>query len=153
MRTWSLAMAGGGADPRLARYRRRWLIGFWTLWAAFMLLGFVISRPFAAQPLATYRSPIEIGGLPLFAYGPEARGIVAVGGVAIGLVAVGGLAVGGIALGGVSLGGVFALGGLALGGFALGGLAVGGYAYAGGGVALGYHEASGAQRERLLATR
>jgi hypothetical protein len=162
MRTWSLAMAGSG-DPHLVRYRRRWLVGFWTVWAAFMLFGFVVSRPFAARSSAGYRSSIEIAGVPLFAYGPEARGIVAVGGVAIGLVAVGGVAIGGIALGGLALGGVLALGGLALGGlalgggalgyFALGGLAVGGYAYAGGGVALGYHEASGAQRERLLATR
>lgn len=156
-------MAGGDGDPHLARHRRRWLIGFWTVWAVFMLLGFVVSRPFAGQPPASYRSAVEIAGLPVFAYGPEARGIVAVGGVAIGVVAVGGVAIGGIAFGGVALGGVVALGGLAVGGlalgggalgyFALGGLAVGGYAYAGGGVALGYHEASGAQRERLLATR
>ena len=48
--------------------------------------------------------------------------------------------------------GCLALGGGAFGYFSLGGLAVGGYAYAGGGVALGYHEASGGQRERLLAT-
>jgi hypothetical protein len=137
MRSWSMAMAGDGGDPHLARYRRRWLVGFWTVWAAFMLFGFVVSRPFAARSPASYRSSIEIAGLPLLAYGPEARGIVAVGGVAIGLVAGGGVAIGGIALSGL----------------ALGGLALGGYAYAGGGVALGYHEASGAQRERLLATR
>jgi hypothetical protein len=161
MRTWSLAM-GGGSEPHLVRYRRRWLVGFWIVWATFMVVGFVVSRPFAARSPGTYRSAIEIAGVPLFAYGPEARGIVAVGGVAVGLIAFGGIAVGGIAFGGLALGGVVALGGLAvgclalgggaLGYFALGGVAVGGYAYAGGGVALGYHEASGAQRERLLAT-
>jgi hypothetical protein len=162
MRTWSLAMAGGN-EPRLVRYRRRWLVGFWVVWAAFMIFGVVVGRPLAARSPESYRSAVEIAGIPLFAYGPEARGIVAVGGVAIGLVAVGGVAIGGIAFGGLALSGVVAVGGLALGClalgggalgyFALGGLAVGGYAYAGGGVALGYHEASGAQRERLLATR
>ena len=119
VRTWSLAMAGG-SEPRLVRYRRRWLVGFWMVWVAFMIFGFLVSRPFAARSLESYRSAVEIAGVPLFAYGPEARGIVAVGGVAVGLVAVGGVAIGGLAFGGLALGAVVALGGVAVGCLALG---------------------------------
>jgi len=42
------------------------------------------------------------------------------------------------------------VGGGAIGYRAFGGLAAGGYAYAGNGVAYGYHEASGRQKERLF---
>ena len=86
-------------------------------------------------------------------------GVIAIGGIAVGVVAIGGLAIGGIAVGGLSLailalgGGAFgwwALGGAALGRYALGGFAFGDYAYAGSGVAYGYHEASGRQKEKLF---
>src|SRR6266478_5135275 len=45
---------------------------------------------------------------------------------------------------------IIAIGGRAIGYRAFGGLAVGGYAYAGNGIAFGYHEAGGRQKEKLF---
>ncbi len=68
--------------------------------------------------------------------------------------ATGGLAIGGLSLGLIGFGGLAigwrAVGGGAIGYRAFGGLALGGYAYAGNGVAYGYYEASGRQREKLF---
>jgi hypothetical protein len=116
-----------------------------------------------------YESTARIAGLPLLAlgaaphgiiaFGGRATGVIAIGGIAVGVVAIGGLALGAFALSGVTLGlfavgggavGWWALGGCAVGNYAFGGLAVGSYAYAGGGIALGRHEASGGQKERLI---
>lgn len=161
--------APGPVDPRAAARYRRWMVWFWIVWAIVMASGWWTTRAVERAPAVPYESPLRIAGLPLLAYGDEARGIVAVGGIATGVVAIGGVAVGAVAFGGVALGGLalggvsaglFALGGLAVGWWALGGgaigycafggLAIGGHAYAGGGVALGYHEASGHQKERLF---
>jgi hypothetical protein len=169
LRRWDEGITRSGADPAAAARRQRWQVGFWVVFAGLMLLGTVLRWPLESAPVVPYRSAIGIGGVPLFAYGQRAVGIVAVGGVAVGVIAVGGVAVGGLAVGGVAAGGIalagvaaglvalagLAVGGLAIGGgaggyYAVGGLAVGAYAYAGGGVALGYHEASGGQAERLL---
>ncbi len=143
---------------------RRWSKWFWVCFAVIMVLSFALSHLLVRATSGPFESTARLGELPLVAYGPEARGIVAIGGKATGVVAIGDIAVGVIAFGGVALGGIalgglsariLAIGGWALGGgaagyYAFGGLAVGGYAYAGDGVALGYHEASGRQKERLL---
>lgn len=117
----------------------------------------------------TYNSRIKIAGMPLLSVGGKAHGVIAYGGLATGIVAIGGVAAGVVAFGGVSVG-VFAFGGLtiglivlgagavgwralgavAVGHAALGSLAIGRYAYAGPGVAFGYHEASGGQKESLF---
>ena len=150
---------------------------FWVGYLALMALVLVIlplvqrraMRSYNVRGAHSYESSAQWTGLPLFAIGPapvaifaiggRARGVVAIGGIAIGIVAVGGLALGGFAFGGLSLGllafagfaiGWRAIGGLAVGYRAAGGLAVGGYAYAGNGVAIGYHEASGRQKEQLI---
>ena len=60
-----------------------------------------------------------------------------------------GAVLGFIALAGLAVG-WRAIGGGAVGYRAFGGLAVGGYAYAGNGVAYGYHEACGRQKEKLV---
>jgi hypothetical protein len=59
------------------------------------------------------------------------------------------LSAGILALAGVALG-WHAVGGLAIGNAALGALAIGRYAYAGDGVAFGYDEANGKQKESLF---
>jgi hypothetical protein len=170
MRRWSDALAGTTADPRGAQRYQRWMFVYWGLFGLFMVAMSFGHRAWAVPgPTGSYESPARIAGLPLFAYGPHARGIVAMGGLPVGVVAIGGLPIGVIAFGGVAVGGVavagvaagiFAVGGCALGGWAigglavghcaLGGLAVGRHAYAGGGVALGFQEAHGRQHERLL---
>jgi len=160
----------GPADPKMSR-------PFWLAYIAFMALILVILpivqrralSSYAPSGFRVYESSTRWAGLPIFAAGPapvavvaiggQPRGIIAIGGIAVGLVAIGGLAAGGVAISGVSLG-ILALGGLAIGwkaiggaaiGYqALGGVALGGYAYAGNGIAYGYHEASGRQKERLL---
>ncbi len=170
MRNLSNRLSSGPPDTRsLPR-------SFWIAYATFMIL-FLVILPLMQHRLIpsysyngrSYESPTRIGGLPLFAVGPapvgiiamggRPRGVIAVGALPLGVIAVGGVAVGGLAIGGVSLG-FFALAGLAIGwqaagggavGYrAFGGLAVGGYAYAGNGVAYGYHEASGRQKEKLF---
>ncbi len=164
------ASSQGGAPPPFMKW-------FWLLYAFFMLIVFVGSYILRGptylfpkhSPLVPYESPIRVAGLPLIAYGDTPRGVIAVGGrptgvlavggLAVGVIAIGGLAFGGIALGGLSIGilalgggalGWWAVGGGAVGKYAFGGLAVGDYAYSGNGVALGRHEASGRQKERLF---
>ncbi len=168
MRNVSDRLASGPADPRSLPRR------YWISYIAFMsfvlvILPLVQRRAMPSYDVRSYESSTRIGGLPLFASGatPVAiiavggrpRGVIAVGGIAVGVIAVGGLAVGGLAFGGLSLGfialaglavGWRAIGGGAVGYRAFGGLAVGGYAYAGNGVAYGYHEACGRQKEKLI---
>jgi hypothetical protein len=117
----------------------------------------------------SYNSSTQIAGMPLLSVGGIAHGVIAYGGVATGIVAIGGVTAGVIAFGGVSVGvisfgglsigvlvlagvtfGWRAVGAVAVGHAALGSLAIGRYAYAGPGVALGHHEASGNQKESLI---
>ncbi len=147
---------------------------YWLIYGAFMLIWFLLLPVFrhsvpSAGPMQNYESDTHIVGLPLVARGEAPRGIIAIGGRPIGVVAIGGLAVGIVAVGGLGVGvfclsglvvGLLALGGAAVGWWALGGgavgyytfggVAIGAYAYAGHGVALGYYEASGGQKERLF---
>jgi hypothetical protein len=142
---------------------------FFVIYMVFILAVTHLATAVVFSGERSYSSPAQIGGLPVFSYGAEAKGIVAIGARATGVIAVGGLAIGVVALGGLTVGGVAAGGGslalLALGGFAmgwravgglavgdaaLGGLAVGRYAYAGKGVAYGTAEASGRQKEQLI---
>jgi hypothetical protein len=168
IRRVSETLAGGSPDPGAAARRRHRHVGFWVVWAVCLALAWWTNALGTRGPIAPYESPLRVAGMPLLAYGDHARGVLAIGGTAVGVLAFGGIAVGAVAVGGVALGGLavggvsagllalaglaagwWAIGGGALGYYAFGGLAVGGYAYAGAGVALGYHEASGAQRERL----
>ncbi len=166
--SWMRGLSEGLADPAASLRFMKWL---WSFLIVFMLLGFalnylVLSRKPLNEP---YESSARIGGLPLVSIGAQPYGVIAIGGRPTGVLAVGGVAVGVVAFGGVAVGvvalsglsvGLLAVGGGALGWWALGGgaagycafggLAVGGYAYAGGGIALGYHEASGRQKERLF---
>ncbi len=154
------------ADPAGSRQFLKW---FWVGFAIVMVLSFLLTSALGRAATRSYESPTQIAGMPLLAYGAEPRGIIAVGGRACGVIAVGGVAVGAVAIGGLALGGIafgglslgllaigggalgwWAIGGGAAGYYALGGGAVGGYAYAGNGVALGYHEAGGGQKERLF---
>lgn len=154
---------------------RRWWKLFWLFYAILMVAWFLVAFPLmrasypAAGSVKSYESSARIAGLPLVKVGPAPHAIIAIGGRPVGVVAIGGLAVGVVAVGGVGVGligfgglsaGIFALGGAAIGWWAMGGaaagfnalagFAVGGYAYAGHGVALGYYEASGNQKERLF---
>lgn len=157
----------GPSSPTPPDRRLHW---FWIVFAAMMIwLALVQPLPGPINPPQGYESPVRIGGLPLLAVGAHPRGIIAYGSFPVGVIAIGGLSVGLIAIGGVAFGGValsgvsvailaigggavgwWAFGGGAVGYYAFGGLAVGGYAYAGNGVAYGYHEASGRQKERLF---
>lgn len=171
MRNVSERLASGPADPRdfRAMPRRYWFWYIVFMSAVFIVLPLVRGRVTPPPDLPRYESTTRIAGVPLFASGRAPvgiiavgglpRGVIAIGGVAVGVIAIGGLAVGGLALGGLSLGfaaaaglaiGWWAAGGGAIGYHAFGGLAVGGYAYAGNGVAYGYHEASGRQKEKLF---
>ncbi len=168
MRNVSERLASGPGDTRSLPPR------YWIFYTAFMALVLVIlpivqRRAMPSYDMRSYESATRIAGFPLFASGPapvaiiavgvRPRGVIAIGGLALGVIAVGGLAVGGLTIGGISLG-FFALAGLAMGwqaagggaiGYrAFGGVAVGGYAYAGNGVAYGYHEACGRQKEKLF---
>ena len=167
---WMRNLSDGVMDPLRYRKIMKW---FWLFFALFMLFGIGLNRFVLSTAMQTgpgYESRVRINGLPLVSVGPTAKGVIAVGGRATGVVAVGGLAVGVIAIGGLCFGGIAlggvsagwfvfaglalgwrAMGGCAVGHAALGGLAVGRYAYAGYGVAYGYDEASGKQRERLFA--
>ena len=94
----------------------------------------------------------------VIAYGGVATGIVAIFGVTAGVIALGGISVGVFSFGALSLGmfvlaalavGWRAVGALAFGHAALGVVSIGRYAY-GPGIAIGYHEASGKQKESLF---
>ncbi len=168
MRNVSDRLASGPSDSRSVP-RRYWVWYIALLALVMVCLPLVRSRAMPSYEVRSYESSTHIGGVPLFASGraPVAiiavggrpRGVIALGGIPFGVIAVGGLAVGGLAIGGASLG-VIALAGLAVGwravgggaiGYsAFGGVAVGGYAYAGNGVAYGYHEACGRQKEKLI---
>jgi hypothetical protein len=168
MRGVSDRLASGPADPR-SLPRRYWIFYLAFMMLVLVLLPMVQRRVMPSYEMHSYESTAHIAGVPLFASGPapvgivafggRPRGVIAVGGIAFGVIAVGGLAVGGLAIGGVSLG-VLSLAGLAIGWRAagggaigyrvFGGLAIGGYAYAGNGVAFGYHEACGRQKEKLF---
>lgn len=149
-----------------------WFRWYWGLYFLLFFVLLPLTRPWSSVNLSgtrEYQSQMRIAGMPVVAMGahPNAviaiggrpTGLIAIGGVAVGVVAIGGLAFGGFALGGMSaaifaLGGGavgwWAMGGGAVGRYALGGLAFGDYAYAGNGVAFGYHEACGRQKEKLL---
>jgi hypothetical protein len=170
MRDLSERLACGPADAADSRSLPR---GYWLPYIALVVMIVVIapmmSRRIASPEVPVRESSARIIGLPLFAsglspvavvaVGARPRGLIAIGGVAIGVIAIGGIAVGALAFGGVSCGlaavaglaiAWWAVGGGAIGYRAFGGLAAGGYAYAGNGVAFGYHEASGRQKERLF---
>jgi hypothetical protein len=163
---------GPSVTPVQPNPRIRWFWGFFSFLILFLVLVQLTRRWSSVvnmDGVREYQSPVRIAGLPVIAMGAHPNGVVAIGGrptgfiaiggIAVGVVAIGGLAFGGIALGGLSAA-IFALGGGALGWwavgggavgrYALGGLAFGDYAYAGNGVAYGYHEASGRQKEKLL---
>jgi hypothetical protein len=169
MRNVSDRLASGPADTRSALPR-----SYWLFYSIFMIvvLGIIPAiqrRTMPVYSVRSYESAAQIAGMPLFASGasPVAiiaiggrpRGVIAIGGIATGVIAIGGLAIGGLAVGGLSVGlvafaglalGWRALGGAAVGYRAFGGLALGAYAYAGNGLAYGYHEASGRQKEKLF---
>lgn len=160
------------SDHSAATHGQPRMMPFWLFFLIYMVVILTLTHLATAVVFSgerSYISPTQIGGLPLFAYGATAKGIIAIGGKATGILAIGGLAVGvvaigGLAIGAVSLGGLSiaflafgglalgwrAVGGLAVGQAALGGLAIGKYAYAGNGVAYGSIEASGRQKEHLL---
>ena len=170
MRELSDRLASGPADASGFRSMPR---GYWLIYLSLIVMLIVVV-PRASQRVSSPQAPAHesvtrIAGFPLFAagsspvaivaVGAHPRGVIAIGGIAMGVVAIGGIAIGAVALGGVSLG-LIALGGLAIGWWALGGgavgyhafggLAAGAYAYAGNGVAYGFYEASGRQKERLF---
>ena len=167
---WMRKLGDGTADPQqLRRKMLRILIFLGTLQAVSIIAGDIAVYQAHGRHVRSYNSPIQIAGLPLLSIGPTARGIIAYGGVATGIIAIGGVSAGVIAFGGLSVGvfafgglsaGILALagvalgwravGGLAIGIAALGGLAIGRYAYAGTGVAFGYDEACGKQKESLF---
>lgn len=168
--TWMRKFADGTVDPRqLRKMLARMVLLFAILQAGVTLVADIAVFQARGHHLKQYNSQAKIGDLPLLSVGGRARGVIAYGGVATGLIAIGGLATGVIAFGGLSMGlvafggvsvGVLALAGLALGwraigavaigNTALGALALGRYAYAGDGVAFGYHQASGKQKESLF---
>jgi hypothetical protein len=163
-------LGDGRADPQqLRRKMLRIFVFLGTLQAVSIIIGDIALYQDHGRHVRSYNSQIRVAGLPLLSIGPTARGIIAYGGVATGIIAIGGVSVGVIAFGGLSVGvfafgglsaGILALagvalgwravGGLAIGNAALGSLAVGRYAYAGTGVAVGYDEASGKQKESLF---
>lgn len=171
MRRLDERLAPKQADPPPdLRKQRLWWV-YWAIFLVVMISGTRLNQFFVGPTgeMREYQSETKMGGVPLVATGKYPRavialgefpvGIVAIGGVSVGVIALGGLALGGLALSGLSAG-IFAVGGLALGWwasgggaigyYAFGGLAIGGHAYAGGGVAIGYHEASGGQKEKLF---
>ena len=171
--SWMKALQESVPKPSIpSETPKPWFRWFWGLYFLLMLGLLPLTRPWSSvnfNGTREYQSQMQIAGMPVVAVGahPNAviaiggrpTGFIAIGGVAVGVVAVGGLAFGGIALGGLSaaifaLGGGavgwWAMGGGAVGRYALGGLAFGDYAYAGNGVAYGYHEACGCQKEKLL---
>ena len=170
MRDLSERLACSPTDPAGVRSMPR---GYWLIYIALMILMIAVvpralQRAGSPRETSMRKSSIQIAGLPLYAsggspvaiiaIGARPRGLIAIGGVTMGMVAVGGVAVGAFAFGAISVGlmaiglaiGWWAMGGGAIGYRSFGGLACGGYAYAGNGVAYGFYEASGRQKERLL---
>ncbi len=147
--------------------RRMWV--FFLLIFGLIALANLGGRWLPVAPVEPYESAARIAGLPLYTKGEHPRGIIAygnfpigviaIGGAAFGLIAIGGVAAGAFALSGLSLGifaigggaaGWWAFGGGAVGYYATGGGALGAYAYSGNGVAIGYFEAHGRQKEKLF---
>jgi hypothetical protein len=167
---WMRKLGDGTVDPReLRRKMLRVIVFFGILQAASIIVGDIAVYKAHGRHVHSYNSQLQIAGIPLLSIGPTAHGIIAYGGVATGIISVGGVSAGVIAFGGLSVGvlafgglsagilafagvalGWRAVGGLAIGNAALGGLAIGRYAYAGDGVAFGYDEASGKQKESLF---
>ena len=136
------------------RKSKLWLV----IWVLILGSNFFFSElaSYFNQP---YTSDEKILGIPLFTTEPLRFAVVSVSGISFGLVSLGGLAFGLFSVGGVGLGwlalaglaaGYFSAGGMSAGYYSIGGLAIGGYAYAGGGVALGWYEAEGKQKEKLF---
>jgi hypothetical protein len=170
MQRWSdkaQQMGQPGAPPQ----KSNTFLKYWMLFLPVILIAANIGRVWQTPDgrIREYQSAARIAGWPLIATGEQPRGVIAIGMFPVGIVALGGLPVGVLAVGGMAAGvfalsgvslGIFAIGGLAIGWwangggavgyYAFGGLAVGGYAYAGNGVAVGYHLATGTQKERLF---
>ena len=164
---WMRKLSGQGFRPI-----RKGILGISILFGVMQVLS-IVGAEFAVyrahgRPVRSYASPMQIAGMPVLSVGGAAHGVVAYGGVATGIVALGGLTRGVIALGATSVGvfsfgafslGIFVLAALAVGWRAVGALAfghaavgvvsIGRYAY-GPGIALGYREASGKQKESLF---
>lgn len=167
---WMKRLGDGSVSPQeLRRKFRRVLIIFVILQSAAFLVAEVAASRHPGRRGSAYNSETRIGGLPVLSVGGRAHGIIAFGGLATGVIAIGGvaagvvsygglslglLAIGGLALGGVALGagavGLRAMGAVAIGDAALGALAIARYAYAGDGVAFGWREACGKQKESLF---
>lgn len=168
-REWMRKLSTSPEGPRrLRKAILRILVLFGVLQVASIVVADVAVYRAHARHVGTYNSPVEITGMPLLSVGRTAHGVIAYGGVATGILAIGGVSAGVIAFGPISVGvfsflalslGIFALTALAIGWRAVGALAfghaapgalsVGRYAY-GPGIAFGYHEAGGKQKESLF---
>lgn len=161
-----------GSSQEGFRQIRKAILGICVLFGVLQVASIVAadSAVYRAhgRHVRSYNSRLQIAGMPLLSVGGTAHGVIAYGGVATGIVAIGGVTAGVIALGPISVG-VFSFGALSLGIFVLAALAVGWravgavaighavlgavsigrYAY-GPGIAFGYHEASGKQKESLF---
>jgi len=161
-----------GSSPKGFRQIRKAILGIIVLFGVTQVASMVVAdiAVYSAHGghVRSYNSSMQIGGMPLLSVGGTAHGVIACGGVATGMVAIGGVAAGVIAFGPIGVGvfssgalslgdlvlaalaiGWRSVGALALGHAALGVLSMGRYAY-GPGIALGYHEASGKQKESLF---
>ena len=160
------------SSPEGFRQIRKVVLGVLVLFGVIQVAAMVVADIAVyrahGRHVRSYESPIQIAGMPLLSVGRTAHGIIACGGVATGIVAIGGVTAGVVAFGATSVGvfsvgalsvGIFvlaavaigwrAVGALAFGHATVGVLAIGRYAY-GPGIALGYHEASGKQKESLF---
>lgn len=161
-----------GSSPEGFRQIRKAILGIVIFFGVIQVASIVVADIAVyrahGRHLRSYESPTQIAGMPLISMGRTAHGVIACGGLATGIVAIGGVTAGVIAFGAISVGvfsfgalsvgilvlaavaiGWRAVGALALGHATLGVLAIGRYAY-GPGIALGYHEASGKQKESLF---
>ena len=161
-----------GSSPEGFRQIRKAILGmsvlFGVLQVALIVVADIAVYRAHGRHQRSYNSPRKIAGMPLLSVGPIAHGVIAYGGVATGIVAIGGVTAGVIAFGPISVGvfsfgalslGIFvlaalavgwrAVGALAIGHATLGVLSIGRYAY-GPGMAFGYHQASGKQKESLF---
>ena len=159
------------SSPEGFRQIREAILGIRVLFGVMQVASIVVADIAVyrahGRHVRSYNSPIQIAGMPLLSVGRTAHGVIAYGGVATGIVAIGGATAGVIALGPISVGifsfgalplGIFVLAALAVGWRAVGALAlghaaldvsIGRYAY-GPGIAVGYREASGKQKESLF---